>query len=89
MVELLKRNTLADHKHILSKNKRKILETLLNLPVPQKRQKLSGRVGKGNKVRKYFTSIQVPKILNMATNFHNKTVAFKNKKKIIIIIVIE
>ena len=69
MVELLKRNTLANHRLNLEennisyqqkiKNKGKILETLLNLPVPTKREKLSGRVGKGNKVHKYFTSIKI------------------------------
>ena len=90
LVELLKRNTLADHRFVVEenntsyqKNNKKALETLLNMPVPPKRQKLSGRVGKGNKVRKYFTSIKIkiPKNLNMTTNFHNKKIAFKNKNK--------
>ena len=49
-----------------------------------KRQKLSGRVEKGNKSRKHFTSIKITKNLNIATNlckdFHNETIAFKNEK---------
>ena len=90
-VELLKKNTLVDHGLVVENNnatqqedKRKYLETLSNLPVPPKRQKLSGRVGKGNESRKYFTSIKIPKNLNIAPNpfkdFYNETIAFKNEK---------
>ena len=61
------------------KNKRKYLGTLPNLPVPPKRKKLSGRVGKGNE-----SCINIPKNLNIATNlckdFHNEIIAFKNEK---------
>ena len=91
MVELLKRNTLVDHGLFVEENnpshqksKRKYLETLPNLSVPPKRQKLSARVEKGNESRKYFTSIMITKNLNIATNlckdFHNETMAFKNEK---------
>ena len=91
MVELLKKNTLVDHGLVVEENntthqkdKRKQQETLSNLPVPLKRQKLSGRVGKGNESCKYFTSIKIPKNWNIATNlckdFHNETIAFKNEK---------
>ena len=91
MMELLKRNTLIYHGLAVEenntshqKNKRKYLETLPNLPVPPKGQKLSGRVRKGKESRKYFTSIKIPKNLNVATNlckdFHNETIAFKNEK---------
>ena len=79
-MELLSRKTTQP----IKKNKGKYLETLSNLPVPLKRQKLSGRVGKGNEFRKYFTSIKIPRNLNIATNhckgFHNETIAFKNEK---------
>ena len=92
MVELLKRNTLVGHRLLVEenntihqKNKRKYLETLPNLPVPPKRQKLSERVGKGNEARKYFTSIKISKNVNIATNlfkdFHDQTIAFKKRKK--------
>ena len=91
MVELLKKNTLVDHGLVDEDNnatqqedKRKYLETLSNLPVSLKRQKLSGRVGKGNESSKYFTSIKIPKNLNIAPNpfkdFYNETIAFKNEK---------
>ena len=89
MVELLKKNTIVDHGLVVEENstthqkdKRKHLETLSNLLVPLKRQKLSGRVGKGNESRKYFISIKIPKNLNIATNpykdFYNDTIAFKS-----------
>ena len=68
MVKLLKGNTLVDHGLIVEenntshqKNKKKYLGTLPNLPLPPKRKKLSGRVGKGNESRKHFTSINIPK----------------------------
>ena len=91
MVELLKKNTLFDHGLAVEenntahqKNKIKYLEILSNLPVPPKRQKLSGRVGKGNESRKYFPSIKIPKNLKIATNFckdfHNEPIAFKKQK---------
>ena len=91
MMEFIKRSTLADHGLALAenntsyhKNERKYLGTLSNLPAPPKLKKLSGRVGKGNESRKYFTSINITKNLNIATNlckdFHNKTIAFKNEK---------
>ena len=93
MVELMKKNTLVDHGLVVEDNntthqedKRKYLETLSTLPVPRKRQKLSGRVGKGNDSRKYFISIKIPKNLNVATNpcqdFYNETIAFKKEKVI-------
>ena len=73
MVELLKNSTLVDHGLVEENNttnrkdKRKYLETLSNLSVPAKCQKLSGRVGKGNESHKYFTLIKIPKNLNIAT----------------------
>ena len=73
MVELLKNSTLVDHGLVEENNttnrkdKRKYLETLLNLSVPAKCQKLSGRVGKCNESHKYFTLIKIPKNLNRAT----------------------
>ena len=84
-------HSLADHGLALAenntsyhKNERKYLGTLSNLPAPPKLKKLSGRVGKGNESRKYFTSINIIKNLNIAINlckdFHNKTIAFKNEK---------
>ena len=84
MVEFIKRSTLADHGLALAENNTSYLGTLSNLPAPPKLKKLSGRVGKGNESRKYFTSINIIKNLNIATNlckdFHNKTIAFKNEK---------